>query len=410
MYGTGFVDRERVHVNEFEHSHHTTGQASAYTVKSEELTPTMTSYMLPSMVYNPFASYASPYTPYGGISFAYGSLPKAAFPDPDQADARTESYIWSDESLPADPADLPLTPSSPPARHLGPSLDSLGDPSKLKGVFWPGMDLFDAATNEMKRQRNQKKAASATERLELMSQQVEATECKFNADVTLIREREITGFPNSDSINGDDVPTPARKKRKPAVRKTAASTKVTATSERLPRSKARRRIKADDVGSRGPQIFVPYGAKTDAVIDTSRRGKDAVKKKRKSRAAKRKTSHLDQASIASLTESLETIDPRHVNTATDMFYDGPVESIENNDGFAAEPCSPKPWRNEWGYAQYGDHVSAYSYDHVGSALMNWYAQEQDQGGVVPNPLYMPNDTFYVSDDDQRTISAPASEA
>jgi hypothetical protein len=53
---------------------------------------------------------------------------------------------------------------------------SLTESTKLKGVYWPGMDLFDSATPEMRRKRNQKKDSSVVEQLELNSQDVEATE------------------------------------------------------------------------------------------------------------------------------------------------------------------------------------------------------------------------------------------
>jgi hypothetical protein len=66
-----------------------------------------------------------------------------------------------------------------------------GTSSKLKGVFWPGMDLFDSATAEMKRMRNQKKDGTALEQMMQSSMEVEPTEWVFNADGQFRKARDI---------------------------------------------------------------------------------------------------------------------------------------------------------------------------------------------------------------------------
>lgn len=53
---------------------------------------------------------------------------------------------------------------------------TISDASKLKGVYWPGMAMFDSATPDMRRKRNQKKAISVVQQLEATSKVVEATE------------------------------------------------------------------------------------------------------------------------------------------------------------------------------------------------------------------------------------------
>lgn len=87
------------------------------------------------------------------------------------------------------------------------------DASKLKGVLWPGMNMFDSATPDMRRKRNQKKATSVVEHLETMSQTVEATELIFSPSGSLRRARTISGQPDSDSepLKGED--TPPKKRR-----------------------------------------------------------------------------------------------------------------------------------------------------------------------------------------------------
>jgi hypothetical protein len=72
------------------------------------------------------------------------------------------------------------------------------DATRLKGIYWPGMDLFDSATPEMKRMRNQRKDGSVLEQMMIGSAAVEPTEWVFNADGELERTRYI--FDDSASI------------------------------------------------------------------------------------------------------------------------------------------------------------------------------------------------------------------
>lgn len=64
--------------------------------------------------------------------------------------------------------------------------------TKLKGVYWPGMDIFDSATPEMRRKRNQKKDSSVVEQLELNSQGVEPTELIFTPQGSFKKQRRIS--------------------------------------------------------------------------------------------------------------------------------------------------------------------------------------------------------------------------
>jgi hypothetical protein len=77
--------------------------------------------------------------------------------------------------------------------------------TKLKGVYWPGMDIFDSATPEMRRKRNQKKDSSVVEQLELNSQEVEPTELIFTPSGSFKRQRRI-----SSSVYDDDEDSPIK--------------------------------------------------------------------------------------------------------------------------------------------------------------------------------------------------------
>jgi hypothetical protein len=63
--------------------------------------------------------------------------------------------------------------------------------SKLKGVFWPGMDLFDSATVEMKRMRNQKKDETTLQQMKRSSAGIEPAEWVFNVDGEFRKVRDI---------------------------------------------------------------------------------------------------------------------------------------------------------------------------------------------------------------------------
>ncbi|TKA60704.1 hypothetical protein B0A49_09015 [Cryomyces minteri] len=90
--------------------------------------------------------------------------------------------------------------------------------TKLKGVFWPGMNIFDSATPEMRRKRNQKKSTSVVEQLELNSQDVEATELIFTPAGSFKKQRKISGLPEDDS-SPVKMERPSPKPRKRAARR-----------------------------------------------------------------------------------------------------------------------------------------------------------------------------------------------
>jgi hypothetical protein len=100
--------------------------------------------------------------------------------------------------------------------------ETTNDPKQLKGVQWPGMAMFDSATPEMKRKRNQKKEYSVIEQLQATSEFIEPTEMIFdnNNAFALRRSREITGDAEIDEdespLSGEVTPEPepvAAKKR-----------------------------------------------------------------------------------------------------------------------------------------------------------------------------------------------------
>ena len=83
--------------------------------------------------------------------------------------------------------------SDDPEKPEGRSSGGGNEMTKLKGVIWPGMDIFDSATPYMRRKRNQKKESSVLERLEQDSQQVDPTEKIYTNSCELRKQRKITG-------------------------------------------------------------------------------------------------------------------------------------------------------------------------------------------------------------------------
>jgi hypothetical protein len=81
-------------------------------------------------------------------------------------------------------------------RHIWPpnipgAHDADGDGSKLKGVFWPGMNLFDSATTEMKRMRNQRKDGTILAQMKSTSLGVEPNEYIYTIEGEFQRVRDI---------------------------------------------------------------------------------------------------------------------------------------------------------------------------------------------------------------------------
>ena len=87
----------------------------------------------------------------------------------------------------------------------------------LKGVKWPGMSIFDSASLEAQRLRNQKKDGSILEQMEHNSSVVEQLERIYWPDGSLKLERLITGNVESSPMK---EPTPQPKGQRTRAKKT----------------------------------------------------------------------------------------------------------------------------------------------------------------------------------------------
>ncbi|KAL3463123.1 hypothetical protein BJX64DRAFT_287614 [Aspergillus heterothallicus] len=87
--------------------------------------------------------------------------------------------------------------------------------SRLKGVLWPGMDIFDSATEQMKRKRNQKKDESILKMMERTSMGVEPTELVFSPTGILRKQRVISGNVEDSSPLKGETPIPKKRATRP---------------------------------------------------------------------------------------------------------------------------------------------------------------------------------------------------
>lgn len=109
--------------------------------------------------------------------------------------------------------------------------------AKLKGTVWPGMDLFDAATEEMKRVRNQKKDGSVLRRMEKLAALVEPTEVVYSPGGNVKKARHIDDLEDASSLIDGESPLP--KLKQPRARKRQPLAERDTNAPRLVKRKAK---------------------------------------------------------------------------------------------------------------------------------------------------------------------------
>ncbi|KAL8341517.1 hypothetical protein RB598_003444 [Gaeumannomyces tritici] len=91
------------------------------------------------------------------------------------------------------------------------------DTVKLKGIVYPGMAGFDAATPEQRRKRNQKKPKSVVQNMRITSESIEPVECIWKDMFTIERSRDIYASPTPEgSPVSKKAELPAKRKKKQA--------------------------------------------------------------------------------------------------------------------------------------------------------------------------------------------------
>ncbi|KAF2280699.1 uncharacterized protein EI97DRAFT_471648 [Westerdykella ornata] len=193
-------------------------------------TPTPTPQPGPVLCHRPFAPRVQ------GWATASRSTSTSNHTNPDYE----TSSEYSDQSM-------PLTRSQHAAEDTCAIEEDAADPpgvedtmavseaSKLKGVLWPGMNLFDAATPEMRRKRNQKKDSSVVEQLEINSLEVEATELIFTPQGSFKRKRRIS----SSECDFEEMSSPLRRESPKPSRTRPVLASLDVNSGRRPRQVVR---------------------------------------------------------------------------------------------------------------------------------------------------------------------------
>jgi hypothetical protein len=268
---------------------------------------------------------------------------------------------------------------------------AVSESTKLKGVYWPGMDIFDSATMEMRRKRNQKKDSSVVEQLELNSQEVEAIECIFTPQGTLKRRRRISSaeYDDDDEVEiKTESPQPTR--QRPALARMDVNT-------RRPRQLAR------------PSFTAPSRSQYED------RGRSIFDYTGNDRAPRRKRGGF---SIYQDDEDEEVTfsQPASMNYLTSGFTHQPSPTPAPaypsykplNEGFQYENKENiPPLFTHQAYGNYHNHHGA-GYHHHAYA----YGLGQEHRGFQYNDhVYAGNNMYqqqHQDDDDQRTITAPPS--
>lgn len=142
-------------------------------------------------------------------------------------------------------------PSSPPpgdeeeleeVEQIDPTLVTPKNYSKLKGIVYPGMALFDAATPEEARRRNQKKDGSVVKNLESRSKLVEPTETVYGMGWDMKKQRHIDDL--EDDISLIEGETRITKPKAKTRSKRKALARVSANIPRLVRHKVTTRARS----------------------------------------------------------------------------------------------------------------------------------------------------------------------
>ncbi|KAJ4397987.1 hypothetical protein N0V85_006402 [Neurospora sp. IMI 360204] len=160
---------------------------------------------------------------------------RSDFPAPDTPDNMFASKYdrWPSETATSDS----ILPSSEVTSEITEFDDDDDDESsKLKGIRYPGMGLFDSANEQQKRKRNQRKDESVLKLMEEASTTIEQKEYIYSEDWTLQRERDVYASPSvyegSPDRELEEADNHKKKRNRRASTLTNAKPRATRTSAR----------------------------------------------------------------------------------------------------------------------------------------------------------------------------------
>lgn len=305
-----------------------------------------------------------------------------------------------------------------------PDPTEVADCSKLKGVLWPGMDLFDSATLDQKKKRNQRKDGSVVKRLERDSTVVEATEFVWSPLGNLKKSLAITGEPEEDDeymLSSPVKPSPRKYTRKRETR--------TVLSE------------LDGEHSRNPrrtQSNQGHLASQDDTLETQLTYAGGQKRKRflihededEHPQQPRHGSNISHQPTALNLLTQTFPGPNHLGHNS-MAYESSLRygsqaylnkenAVPPNRRLAQLPQGYCATSMGFSMAQYSlsQPVSAFHYNNSNTTFSTWGNQEASSMFAHPSQSFADHDPLKLSpikedrnvaDDDERTITAPPSE-
>ncbi|RAK99678.1 uncharacterized protein BO80DRAFT_477578 [Aspergillus ibericus CBS 121593] len=164
--------------------------------------------------------------------------------------------------------------------------------ARLKGVLWPGMDIFDSATEQMRRRRNQKKDESILKMMEKTSLCVEPTELVFSPTGILRKQRLISGNVEDSSPLKGETPIPKRRVNRPKRVLSQVDPNIHRGQDRKRNRRTTKRVESavdEDINGRGipllrtslaPQRPPGYGSRGDDMDEFALAFKDNKLKSR----------------------------------------------------------------------------------------------------------------------------------
>ncbi|KAM0332404.1 hypothetical protein ACHAQA_002684 [Verticillium albo-atrum] len=194
---------------------------------------------------------------------------------------------------------------------------------ELKGQFWPGMHLFDSATEENRKKRNQRKDESVLKRMRIGSDAVNPREMVTDMNMTFERYRLIDDEPSDDEL----TPTKAS-----ASKKRTGTPKASVVSEDILKQRSRA------LASMGERVSTP--TKSTPRKSTPRKSTPRKSTPRKSTSRKntpRKYTPRKQAAFKTPSKKA-TKGPRNLESL-DAEMDDVVEERRTKRGSAARAKS-----------------------------------------------------------------------
>lgn len=137
-------------------------------------------------------------------------------------------------------SDPPLSSEVDCPAELDPQDIATPEHAKLKGTVWPGMALFDAATSDMRRKRNQKKDGSVLRKMERLATMVQPFEAVYSPTGELKKARHIDDLEDASSLIEGETPIPKSKQTR--ARKRLPLAEKNANAPRL----VKRKLKTED--------------------------------------------------------------------------------------------------------------------------------------------------------------------